>query len=200
MTWSCPTGAMAPTSSRPLRKPSPRVGTPTIASPATPGTSTSSSTWIVRRRREDRLTKNGFQSRSTGHPARGDAHRSRRPWFEATRTAGRRHPADPAAPDQPGRPRFRPKKLHGDNGYHYPPHRRALRRRGIMLRTARRSVESGERLRRHRRVVERSIGWLLASRQLAVRYDRQATPVIGLLHLARTLICVRCLGRAEAAT
>ena len=44
-----------------------------------------------------------------------------------------------------------------------------------------------------------SIGWLLAYRRLAVRYDRQATTVLGLLHLACTLICVRFLRRAEAA-
>ena len=100
----------------------------------------------------------------------------------------------------PGRPRFRPKKLHGDKGYDYPAHRRALRRRGITPRIARRGIESSERLGRHRWVVERSIGWLLAYRRLAVRYDRQATTVLGLLHLACALICVRFLRRAEAAT
>jgi len=101
---------------------------------------------------------------------------------------------------QPGRPRFRPKKLHGDKAYDYPPHRRALRRRGIAPRIARRGIESSERLGRHRWVVERSIGWLLAYRRLAVRYDRQDTTVLGLLRLACTLICVRFLQRAEAAT
>jgi len=55
---------------------------------------------------------------------------------------------------QPGRPRFRPNKLHGDKAYDYPPHRRALRRRGIVPRIARRGIESGERLGRHRWVVE----------------------------------------------
>jgi transposase len=100
---------------------------------------------------------------------------------------------------EPGRPRFRPKKLNGDKGYDYPPHRRALRRRGIVPRIARRGVESSERLGRHRWIVERTIAWLLAYRRLAVRYDRQAATVLGLLHLACTLIGVRFLQRAELA-
>ena len=98
---------------------------------------------------------------------------------------------------QPGRPRFRPKKLHGDKGYDYPPHRRALRRRGITPRIARRGVESSERLGRHRWVVERTIAWLLTHRRLGIRYDRQATTVLGLLHLACSLIAVRFLQRAD---
>ena len=36
---------------------------------------------------------------------------------------------------KPGRPRFRPDKLHADKGYDYPEKRRALRRRGIALRS-----------------------------------------------------------------
>jgi transposase len=100
---------------------------------------------------------------------------------------------------QPGRPRFRPKKLHGDKGYDYPHPRRALRRRGIIPRIARRGVDSSERLGRHRWIVERTIAWLLAYRRLAVRYDRQTTTVLGLLHLACSLICVRFLQRAELA-
>ena len=43
------------------------------------------------------------------------------------------------------------------------------------------------------------IAWLLAYRRLAVRYDRQATTVLGLLRLACSLICVRFLQRAELA-
>jgi transposase len=47
---------------------------------------------------------------------------------------------------RPGRPRKRPAKLHADKGYDYPEKRRALRRRGITSRIARRGVESSERL------------------------------------------------------
>jgi len=45
-----------------------------------------------------------------------------------------------------GRPRQRPVKLHADKGYEYARCRRALRRRGIIPRIARRGIESRERL------------------------------------------------------
>jgi hypothetical protein len=62
---------------------------------------------------------------------------------------------------RPGRPRKRPAKLHGEKGDDYPRCRRALRRRGIMPRIARRGIESSQRLGRHRYVVERSLAWLV---------------------------------------
>jgi transposase len=100
---------------------------------------------------------------------------------------------------QPGRPRKRPDKLHADKGYDYPALRRALRRRGITPRIARRGIESSERLGRVRWVVERSLAWVLAYRRLAVRYDRHAASVLAFLHLTCALICLRHLARAEAA-
>ena len=42
-----------------------------------------------------------------------------------------------------------------------------------------------------------TIAWLLAYRRLALRYDRQALTVFGLLRLACSLICMRFLQRAE---
>jgi transposase len=99
---------------------------------------------------------------------------------------------------EPGRPRRRPDKLHADNGYDYPALRRALRRRGIAPRIARRGVESSERLGRHRWRVERTLAWVLAFRRLSVRYDRHAASVLAFLHLACALICLRFLRRAEA--
>jgi IS5 family transposase len=75
---------------------------------------------------------------------------------------------------QPGRPRQRPAKLHADKGYDFPEQRRALRRRGITPRSARRGVDSSQRLGRHRWVVERTQAWVVAFRKLAVRYDRHA--------------------------
>ena len=94
---------------------------------------------------------------------------------------------------KPGRPRKRPAKLHGDKAYDYPALRRALRARGITPRIARRGIESSERLGRHRWVVERSFAWLLGCRRLGVRYERRADLLLGLLHLACALICVRFL-------
>jgi hypothetical protein len=49
-----------------------------------------------------------------------------------------------------GRPRKRPKKLHGDKGYDFPRCRKALRRRGIKARISRRGIDPSERLGRHR--------------------------------------------------
>jgi IS5 family transposase len=96
----------------------------------------------------------------------------------------------------PGRPRFRPDKLHADKGYDYPEKRRALRRRGITPRIARKGIESSERLGRHRWVVERSLAWLLGFRRLGVRYERHAEILRALLHLACALICARFLTTA----
>jgi transposase len=94
---------------------------------------------------------------------------------------------------RPGRPRKRPAKLHGDKGYDYPGCRRALRRRGICPRIARRGLESSQRLGRHRWKVERSLAWLLANRRLTVRYERHADTLTALLHLACALLCARRL-------
>ena len=94
---------------------------------------------------------------------------------------------------RPGRPRKRPAKLHGDKGYDYPRCRRALRRRGITPRIARRGIESSQRLGRHRYVVERSLAWLVGYRRLQVRYERRADILLGFVHLACALICFRSL-------
>jgi transposase len=95
---------------------------------------------------------------------------------------------------RPGRPRKRPVKLHADKGYDFPGCRRALRRRGISPRIARRGVESSQRLGRHRWKVERSLAWLLANRRLTIRYERRADILTAFLHLACVLICARKLG------
>jgi transposase len=97
-----------------------------------------------------------------------------------------------------GRPRRRPAKLHLDKGYDYPRCRRALRRRGITPRIARRGIESSQRLGRHRYVVERSLAWLVGYRRLQVRYERRADILLGFLYLACTLTCLKALKRAKA--
>jgi len=95
---------------------------------------------------------------------------------------------------RPGRPRKRPGKLHADKAYDSSEKRRALRSRGITPRIARRGVDSSGRLGRHRWVVERSLAWLLGFRRLGVRYERRSDLLLGLLHLACSLACVRFLG------
>ena len=94
---------------------------------------------------------------------------------------------------RPGRPRRRPAKLHCDKGYDSPRCRRALRRRGISPRIARRGVESSARLGRHRWRVERSLAWLVDFRYLQVRHGRRADYLQAFLHLACALICARFL-------
>jgi len=56
----------------------------------------------------------------------------------------------PPVRQQCGRPRFRPGKLHADKAFNFPRGRRALRRRNVTARIARRSIENRERLGRHR--------------------------------------------------
>jgi transposase len=96
---------------------------------------------------------------------------------------------------KPGRPRKRPGKLHADKAYDVPRCRRYLRRRGIGCRIARRGVESGERLGRHRWVVERTLAWVARYRRLAIRYERRDDIHEALLHLACSLICLNFLDR-----
>jgi IS5 family transposase len=98
----------------------------------------------------------------------------------------------------PGRPRLRPAKLHADKAYDSAGKRRALRRRGIAPRIARRGIESSERLGRYRWIVERSLAWLLEFRRLGVRYERRAEILLRLPHLACALICLRSLSAAPS--
>jgi transposase len=98
---------------------------------------------------------------------------------------------------RPGRPRKRPAKLHLYKGYDYPRCRRALRRRGITPRIARRGIEPRDRPGRHRYVVERSLAWLVGYRRLQVRYERHAEMLLGFLHLACALICLKALNQTK---
>src|SRR5512132_1868892 len=86
-----------------------------------------------------------------------------------------------------GRPGKRPAKLHGDKGYDDPRCRRALRQRGIRPRIARRGIEPRDR----RYVVERSLAWLVGYQRLQVRYGRRSDLLLGFLHLAGALICLK---------
>ena len=111
------------------------------------------------------------------------------------RTLPRRHAGHRAR--RPRTPAPRPLTQHGDKGYDNPRVRRYLRRRGITARIARIGRDSSARLGRHRWVVERTLGWLLSSTRLALRYDRTATTISALARLAVTLICARRLPTNE---
>ena len=88
-----------------------------------------------------------------------------------------------------GRPRTRPKKVHGDKAYEAKHCRDYLRRRGISGRIARKGIESKERLGRYRWVVERTQAWLSRFRRLDVRYERRSDIHRAFLDLGCALIC-----------
>jgi hypothetical protein len=69
---------------------------------------------------------------------------------------------------------------------------------GTRPRIARRGIEPSQRLGRHRYVVERSLAWLVGYRRLQVRYERRAEILLGFLHLACALICLKSLNQPTA--
>ena len=103
--------------------------------------------------------------------------------------------AVPAIRQCAGRPRRRPAKLHADKGYDFAFCRRALRRRAIIPRIARRGIESSERLGRYRWVVERTLAWFARFRRIAVRYERRADIFTAFHHIAASLICWKFVQR-----
>lgn len=99
-----------------------------------------------------------------------------------------------------GRPRRRPRKVHGDKGYDYPSCRRTLAKRGIIARIARKGIESSTRLGRHRYVIERTLEWVSRFRRLTRRYERKPAHFEGFLRLACAVICYRRATRLHLIT
>lgn len=64
-----------------------------------------------------------------------------------------------------------------------------------MPRIARRTVDSSERLGRHRWVVERTLAWLNRFRRLTVRYERRADIHEAFIILGCALICINQIKR-----
>lgn len=89
-----------------------------------------------------------------------------------------------------GRLRKRPDKLHADKAYDHYRCRSECRKPAIMLRIARRRVDSSERLGRHRWVVERTLAWLNRFRRLVIRYERRADIHKAFVLLGCALICL----------
>jgi transposase len=88
-----------------------------------------------------------------------------------------------------GRTRKRPEKLHADKAYDLKKCRKALRRRDIKSRIARKGKDSSEKLGQHRWVVERTLSWLNRYRRLKIRYERRADIPQAFLHLGCALTC-----------
>jgi transposase len=92
-----------------------------------------------------------------------------------------------------GRPRKRPDKVHADKAHDDQKCARALRRRGIKRRIARKSVESSEKLGRYRWIVERTLSWIAKYRRLTIRYERRDDIHEAFLSLGCSLICLKFL-------
>jgi transposase len=92
-----------------------------------------------------------------------------------------------------GRPRKRPDKLHADKAYDLKKCRKALSKRGIKVRIARKGIESSEKLGRYRWVVERTLSWFAKFRRLTIRYERRDDIHEAFLHLGCSLICLNYL-------
>lgn len=88
-----------------------------------------------------------------------------------------------------GQRRTRPAKLHADKAYDIPRCRRALSRRHIKVRIARKGTDSSARLGQHRWGVERTLAWLARYRRLTVRYERRDDIHRAFLSLGCALIC-----------
>jgi transposase len=95
-----------------------------------------------------------------------------------------------------GRPRRRPDRVQGDRAYDSQPHRRQLRRRGIVPVLARRGTPHGSGLGVYRWVVERTIAWFFQHRRLRVRYERRPDIHEAFLLLAAILICWNFLSKS----
>jgi transposase len=114
-----------------------------------------------------------------------------------TVTAGQRHEStqfeavmgEVRVPRPVGRPRSRPRKLAGDEGFSYPRIRRVLRRRGIKAVTPTRKDQRrlpglDKATYRRRNVVGRCIGWLKESRRPATRFEKLAEDFPAMVKLA----------------
>jgi transposase len=101
----------------------------------------------------------------------------------------------PAIRSRRGPRRRRPAKARADKAYHSTEHLIFLWQRGITPRIARPGIESGERLGRHRWVIERTRAWLLGYRRLAVRHECHGHLFNAFLVLAAALTCYKRLAK-----
>jgi len=88
-----------------------------------------------------------------------------------------------------GRPRQRPDCVQGDRAYDSEPHRKALRRLGIVPVLAKRWTEHGSGLGVYRWVIERTLSWLYQFRRLRVRYERRPDIHEAFLSIGCIIIC-----------
>jgi hypothetical protein len=90
----------------------------------------------------------------------------------------------PAVRSRRGPRHRRPDKLHADKAYDSRDLRAWVRDRGIGVRIARKGIESGEKLGRHRWVIERAIAWVFNYRRLAIQHECHGNTFCTFLTLA----------------
>ena len=93
--------------------------------------------------------------------------------------------AIPAIRSRRGPRRRKPAKLHADKAYDYPDLPRLAPRARHRPRIARKGIETGDKLGKHRWVIERTIAWLTGYRRLTIRYERHAQLLLRLPHPRR---------------
>ncbi|KAF0848803.1 DDE family transposase [Nocardia caishijiensis] len=106
--------------------------------------------------------------------------------------------AIPAVRSRRGPRRRSPGKLHADKAYDHHELRRWVAECGIGVRIARKSVESSERLGRHRWMIERTMSWLTGYHRLSIRDDRKDTHFCAFLTLAGALTGYKKLTKARS--
>ncbi|MGS2619244.1 IS5 family transposase [Micromonospora sp. LZ34] len=94
-----------------------------------------------------------------------------------------------------GRPRQRPDALFADRAYDHDKYRKAVRRKGIRPRIARRGQPHGSGLGVFRWVVERTIAWYHGMRRLRIRWERRDDIHEAFLALATCIITYRHVAR-----
>ena len=101
-----------------------------------------------------------------------------------------------------GRPRRRPRRLAGDQGYSYPRVRRYLRRRGIVAviptrKDQRPNPRFDKQAYRRRNVVERCVNWLKESRRLGTRHEKLAIHFVAMAKWAMIGRCLRLFDSSD---
>jgi transposase len=103
-------------------------------------------------------------------------------------------------PNQKGRPRKRPRRIHADKNYDTPLVRAYLHQKGVQANIPSRSkkkqrgrprIFDSTSFKKIRYTVERFFSWIKAFRRIDTRYDRLASTFMGFIHIACILIYMR---------
>ena len=91
--------------------------------------------------------------------------------------------------------RRKPTKLHTDKAYDHTNLRHWVRDCAIKIRIAGKGIESGNKLGKHRWMIERTMAWLTGYRRLTLRHERKATHFLAFLTLRAAITCHKKLAK-----